>query len=90
VPAAADTFAGTSETFDVVVIGGGVLGCAIAARIATTTASVCLLEAATDVAEGASKGNAGVAVSYYGEPGTLETDLIKPLQRRLGGPLRPP
>ena len=61
---------------DVVVIGGGVLGTAVAARLAATTASVCLLEAETDVCEGASKGNAGVAVSYYGPPGTLETELI--------------
>jgi glycerol-3-phosphate dehydrogenase len=68
--------AAPSSAFDVVVIGGGVLGCAIAARIAATTARVCLLEATGDVAEGASKGNAGIAVSYYGEPGTLETDLI--------------
>jgi glycerol-3-phosphate dehydrogenase len=77
------------------VIGGGVLGCAIAARLAATTARVCLLEASTDVAEGASKGNAGIAVSYYGEPGTLETDLInrsnprwEDLCRRLDVPYR--
>jgi glycerol-3-phosphate dehydrogenase len=62
--------------FDVVIVGGGVLGTAVAARLSTTTASVCLLEAESDVAEGASKGNAGVAVSYYGPPGTLETQLI--------------
>src|ERR1700679_1313848 len=61
---------------DVAVVGGGVLGTAVAARLAATTASVCLLEAETDVCEGASKGNAGTAVSYYGPPGTLETDLI--------------
>ena len=48
----------------------------MAARLATTTASVCLVEAETDVCDGASKGNAGVAVSYYGPPGTLETELI--------------
>jgi glycerol-3-phosphate dehydrogenase len=65
-----------NQSFDVIVIGGGVLGCAIAARLAATTASVCLLEAESDVAEGASKGNAGIAVSYYGAPGTLETRLI--------------
>ena len=61
---------------DVAVVGGGVLGCAIAARLAATRASVCLLEGAGDVAEGASKGNAGIAVSYYGGPGTLDTELI--------------
>jgi glycerol-3-phosphate dehydrogenase len=59
-----------------VVIGGGVLGTAVAARLSSTTASVCLLEAETDVCEGASKGNAGIAVSYYGPPGTPETELI--------------
>ena len=64
------------QRVDVAVIGGGVLGTAVAARLATTSASVCLLEAETDVCEGASKGNAGVAVSYYGPPGTLETELI--------------
>jgi glycerol-3-phosphate dehydrogenase len=53
-----------------------VLGTAVAARVAMTHASVCLLEAADDVAEGASKGNAGIASSYYGPPGTLEADLI--------------
>lgn len=62
--------------FDVAVIGGGVLGTAVASRLSATTASVCLLEAEADVCEGASKGNAGIAVSYYGPPGTLETELI--------------
>jgi glycerol-3-phosphate dehydrogenase len=81
--------------FDVVVIGGGVLGCAIAARLAETTARVCLLERAGDVAEGASKGNAGIAVSYYGAPDDLDTPLInasnprwEDLSRRLDVPYR--
>jgi len=65
-----------ARAFDVVVIGGGVLGTAVAARLAMTTASVCLLEEADDVAEGASKGNAGIATTYYAPPGTLEADLI--------------
>src|SRR5205085_8473170 len=64
------------EHFDVVVIGGGVLGTAVAARLAMTTASVCLLEEADDVAEGASKGNAGIASCYYAPRGTVEADLI--------------
>jgi glycerol-3-phosphate dehydrogenase len=68
---------GLDSDVDVAVVGGGVLGAAIAARVAATTASVCLLEAETDVAEGASKGNAGVAVAYYGPPGTDEAALIE-------------
>ena len=86
---------GLGESFDVVVIGGGVLGTAVAARLSSTVASVCLLEAENDVCEGASKGNAGVAVSYYGPPGTLETELInrsyprwEELCGRLGVPYR--
>ena len=75
---------GTMEhlSADVVVIGAGVLGCAIGARLSQTTASVVILESAGDVAEGASKGNAGVAPSYYAKPGSLEADLIAASYRR--------
>jgi glycerol-3-phosphate dehydrogenase len=62
--------------FDVLIVGGGVLGAAVAARLSRTSARVALIEAETDLAEGASKGNAGVAVSYYGAPGTQQTQLI--------------
>ncbi|HYM50440.1 MAG TPA: NAD(P)/FAD-dependent oxidoreductase [Candidatus Limnocylindrales bacterium] len=64
------------EEVDVLVIGGGVLGTAVAARLSRTTASVVLLEAEDDLAEGASKGNAGIATCFYGAPGTLESRLI--------------
>lgn len=63
-------------SYDVVVVGGGVLGAAIAARLAQTSASVCLLERQDDLCQGASKGNAGVAVSHLAAPGTLEARLI--------------
>lgn len=66
----------TTASYDVVIIGAGVLGTALAERLGRTTARVLLLEAETDVAEHATKGNAGVAVSYYGPPGILETELI--------------
>lgn len=61
---------------DVVIIGAGVLGCAIAARLAQSHLRVRVLESADDVAEGASKGNAGITSSYYAPPGTLECDLV--------------
>lgn len=83
----------TTPSLDVVVIGGGVLGCAVAARLSSTTASVVLLDAENDVAEHASKGNAGVAVSYYGGPGLQQTDLINasnPLWEGLTGRLDVP
>jgi glycerol-3-phosphate dehydrogenase len=67
---------GGTRAWDVVVIGAGVIGTAIAARLSQTTARVVVLEAMGDVAEGASKGNAGVAPSYYAAPGTLEARLV--------------
>lgn len=62
---------------DVVVVGAGVLGCAIAAELAGTSLGVCVLEAAGDVAEGASKANAGITSSFYAPPPSLECDLLK-------------
>jgi len=62
--------------FDVVVMGAGVLGCAVAARLAQGRLRVAVLETAADVAEGASKGNAGITSSYYAPFGTLEGTLI--------------
>lgn len=64
------------ERVDVVIVGAGVIGTAIAARLSATTARVCVLEAADDVAEGASKGNAGITSSYYAAPGTLQSEMI--------------
>jgi glycerol-3-phosphate dehydrogenase len=84
-----------ARDFDVVIVGAGVLGAAVAARLSGTDARVCVLEAETDVAEHASKGNAGVAVSYYGAPDTQQTRLINAsspgwelLCRRLDVPFR--
>ncbi len=81
--------------FEVVVIGAGVFGAAVAARLAATSARVCLVEKTGDVAEGASKGNAGIASSYYASPGTLEARLTSAanprwdeLCRRLNVPYR--
>jgi glycerol-3-phosphate dehydrogenase len=91
-----ETVPGTSAGgFDVVVIGAGVLGCAIAAELSQTELSVCVLEAAGDVAEGASKANAGITSSFYAPPPSLECELIgesndgwEELCDRLGVPYR--
>ena len=82
--------------FDVAVIGGGVVGSAIAMRLSLTTARVCLIEAADDLAEGASKGNSGIAeCGYDTAPGSLETRLVRAssprwedLSRRLDVPFK--
>jgi glycerol-3-phosphate dehydrogenase len=64
------------DLYDVVVVGGGVLGTAVAARLASTTARVALIEARGDIAAGASKGNAGIVTAYYAPVGTLEAQLL--------------
>jgi glycerol-3-phosphate dehydrogenase len=67
---------------DVAVVGGGVVGAAIAARLSATTASVCLFERNDDVGDEASKGNAGITSSYYAEPGSLDATVIAATYRR--------
>ena len=68
----------SGRNYDVVIVGGGVVGCAIARRLSFTTASVALLEAAHDVGEGASKGNTGITTCGADcTPGTLEARLVR-------------
>jgi glycerol-3-phosphate dehydrogenase len=63
--------------YDVVIVGGGVVGCAIARRLSFTSARVALVEAAADVGEGASKGNTGIATCGADcAPGGLEAELV--------------
>lgn len=60
-------------TKDVIVIGGGIVGCAVADRLARSRVSVCLLEAGDDVAVGATRANSGIVHAGYDcTPGTLK------------------
>ena len=70
-------------TYDVVVVGAGVVGAAIARRLSLDRLRVLWLEARHDVCEGASKGNSGIAASGYDvTPGTLEAELVVDSSRR--------
>ena len=63
----------TMDTADVVIIGGGVVGCAVALALATEWANVFLLEAMPRVGMGASSRNSGVIHSgIYYTPGSLK------------------
>jgi len=67
-----------SELFDVAVIGGGVIGCAIARRFTLEGARVVLLEKALDILDGASKGNSAILhTGFDAPPGSLELACIK-------------
>lgn len=64
--------------FDVVVIGGGVVGCAMARHLTLAGASVALLEKAADVLDGASKGNSAILhTGFDAPPDSLELACIQ-------------
>ncbi len=62
--------------YDVVIIGAGVTGCAIARELARGERSIAVLERATDVCEGTSKANSGIVhAGHDAFPGTLKARL---------------
>ena len=56
---------GTSDVGDVIVVGGGIVGCAIARALAGTNLSVTLVEARDDVGDGTSKANTALLHTGY-------------------------
>jgi glycerol-3-phosphate dehydrogenase len=71
-------FQSDNSLFDVVVIGGGVVGCAIARRFTLEGARVALLEKAPDILAGASKGNSAILhTGFDAPPGSLELACIQ-------------
>ncbi len=63
---------------EVAVIGGGVVGCAVARRMALQGASIVLLEKAADILDGASKGNSAILhTGFDAPPGTLEWQCVQ-------------
>lgn len=62
--------------FDVVVIGGGVTGCAIARELSRYKLSVCLMERCEDVCSGTSKANSAIIhAGFDAKPGTLKARM---------------
>jgi len=62
--------------YDVVIIGGGVVGCAIARSLSKYTLDTILLEKEEDLCSGTSKANSGIVHSGYDpKPGTLMAQL---------------
>lgn len=64
---------GEKRMRDVIVIGGGIVGAAVARELTRFRGSVLLLERADDVCEGATKANSGIVHSGLdAKPGTLK------------------
>ena len=67
----------TPPVFDVVVIGAGIVGSAIARELAGYELSVALLDARSDVGDGTSKANTAILhTGYDAKPGTLESAMV--------------
>ncbi len=68
----------TREVFDVVVIGAGVVGCAIARRFALEGAHVAVVEKASDILDGASKANSAILhTGFDAAPDSVELACIR-------------
>lgn len=62
--------------YDVIIIGAGVSGCAIARELSRFELKTAVLEKALDVCEGTSKANSGIVhAGYDAKPGTLKARL---------------
>ena len=64
------------KQYDVIIIGAGVSGCAIARELSRKQRRIAVLEAASDVCEGTSKANSGIVhAGHDAMPGTLKAKL---------------
>ncbi|MFF3753154.1 FAD-dependent oxidoreductase [Streptomyces sp. NPDC002018] len=70
--------------YDIVVIGAGVVGTAIARELGGYPLRVALVEASDDVGDGTSKANTAILhTGFDAVPGSLESRLVREGQRRL-------
>jgi glycerol-3-phosphate dehydrogenase len=66
----------TPITYDIVIIGGGVVGCSIARELSRKQLKIAVLERHSDVGEGASKANSGIThAGFDALPGTMKARL---------------
>ncbi|MEV4428905.1 FAD-dependent oxidoreductase [Streptomyces sp. NPDC049602] len=77
---------GEAAEYDVVVVGAGVVGSAIARALARHPLRIALVEAANDVGDGTSKANTAILhTGFDAVPGTLEARLVREGHRLLNG-----
>ncbi|NLC33000.1 MAG: NAD(P)/FAD-dependent oxidoreductase, partial [Clostridiales bacterium] len=84
--------------YDVIIVGAGVIGCAVAQEVAKYEGKLLVIDRADDVSEGASKANSGlVHAGHDAQPGSEKARLnvkgakmFKELCRKLGVPYGQP
>lgn len=65
-----------SMKYDVVVIGGGVIGCAVARELSRYQLKTCVVEREEDVCSGTSKANSAIVHGGFdAEPGSLKAKI---------------
>ncbi|MCX6432770.1 MAG: FAD-dependent oxidoreductase, partial [Actinobacteria bacterium] len=68
---------GVIADVDLVVIGAGVVGCAVARHLAGFDVSVALIEARSDIGDATSKANTAILhTGFDAVPGSLEAQLV--------------
>jgi glycerol-3-phosphate dehydrogenase len=73
------------DVFDVIVVGAGIVGSAIARKLSSYRLTVALLDARDDVGEGTSKANTAILhTGFDAKPGTLESRLVRSGYHLLG------
>ncbi len=73
------------KEFDVVVIGAGVTGCAVARELSRWALTVCVAEREEDVCSGTSKANSAIVhAGYDAEPGSLKARFNVEGNRMMG------
>ncbi|MCZ6819632.1 MAG: FAD-dependent oxidoreductase, partial [Calditrichaeota bacterium] len=71
------------EPYDVVIIGAGVVGCALAYKLSQYRLRILLLDKNYDVGEATSKGNSAIVhTGFDAAPGTLEAQLVTQASRQ--------
>ncbi|MDR0221005.1 MAG: FAD-dependent oxidoreductase [Lachnospiraceae bacterium] len=64
------------NAYDIIIIGGGVVGCSIARELSRKQIKIAVLERRADVGEGASKANSGIVhAGFDALPGTMKARL---------------
>ena len=71
------TTGGSPPLYDVVVVGGGVVGCAVARLLSHHDLDVAILEAGPDIGAGTSKANTAILhTGFDATPGSVEARLV--------------
>ncbi|TLS51593.1 NAD(P)/FAD-dependent oxidoreductase [Paenibacillus antri] len=66
------------DVYDVVVIGGGIVGASILRKLSEYRLKLLLIEKQPDVCEGASKANSGIVhTGFDAKPGTVEAECLR-------------